>query len=95
MPAKVAFSVSKKRFSNATDRNRIKRLLREVYRLNKLPLHSTIKKQEETYAIMFLFTGSEEPDFLFLEYKMKGLLKRLSKKISPDVRQSPEKDKTD
>jgi len=44
VPVKVMISVSKKKFKKAVDRNRIKRICREVYRLNKQIL---LEKLEE------------------------------------------------
>src|ERR1700749_1277352 len=35
VPVQILFSVSKKRFKRAVDRNRIKRCIREAYRINK------------------------------------------------------------
>ena len=41
-PARMAISVSKKRFKRAVKRNRVKRLVREAYRLNKFRLYENI-----------------------------------------------------
>lgn len=37
LPSRILISVAKKRFHNAVDRNRIKRLIRAAYRQNKFP----------------------------------------------------------
>lgn len=56
-PAQVMFSVPKKSFKKATDRNRIKRMMREAYRLNKEILYEPLQKQGVYYLVAFLYTG--------------------------------------
>jgi len=76
---KVGVSVSKRNFKKAVDRNRIKRLLREVYRLNKGLYFNNITTQ---YAFMILYIGTDKPDFENFEDKMKLLFEKFLKKVS-------------
>ena len=69
---KAAFSVSKKHFKKAVDRNRIKRLLRENYRKNKYIAYNNTTSHQ--YAIIFLYTGKEMPDHNLIQNKIKKLL---------------------
>jgi ribonuclease P protein component len=77
--AKTGVSVSKRHFKKAPDRNRIKRLLREAYRLNKATYFNNLTTQ---YAFMILYIGKEKPSFLQVETKMKELFEKFSNKIS-------------
>lgn len=76
LPIQVAFSVPKRNFKKAVDRNRIKRLMREVYRKQKPNLYSSLNKP---HIFMFIFMGKEEPDYHFLEQKMIKLLEKFNK----------------
>lgn len=59
----VLFSVSKRRFKNATDRNRVKRLQREVYRLNKHKLLELPLFSSQSMVLAIIYTGQQLPEF--------------------------------
>lgn len=75
----AGFSVSSKFFKNATDRNRIKRLLREGYRLQKNELLDAVLKNNLRLAVFFIYTGNELPEYDLIAEKTGSALKRLLK----------------
>jgi len=81
--ASVMVSVPKKRFKRAVKRNRLKRLMREAYRLNKQPLVALLKENDLQLHIAFNYVSDDELDFVAVEKKMKVALQRLMDKIVP------------
>lgn len=79
MALQAGFAVSTKNFKKAVDRNRIKRLMKEAYRLNKIELTNTVKNHYQHVAVFFIYTGNTIPVYPEVLEKIKKILKRLNK----------------
>lgn len=69
----IVISVSKRNFKRAVDRNRIKRLIREAYRLQKVELLSLFPEKPSYIAI--LYTAKEEIQLEELKKKLYLIIK--------------------
>ena len=75
---KTGVSVPKRNFKRAVDRIRIKRVMREAYRLNK---HLVFNNITTPFAFMILYIGKEKPSYNEVETATKKLFdKFLNKK---------------
>jgi ribonuclease P protein component len=70
-PSQVGVSVPKRNFKRAVDRNRLKRLMRETYRLQKQIVYANVDKP---YVFMISYLGKEEWKYEELYPKMEKLL---------------------
>ncbi len=79
VPSQITFSVAKKRIRKAVDRNRIKRIMREVYRLNKSKHYEHFEKSEKQCAMLLMYLGPKDLKYAIAEEKIIRVLKRLIK----------------
>ena len=75
-PPQVLVSVSKRAFKRAVDRNRLKRLIREAYRLNKYRLAEQ-PGGHQVALLGIIFTGKEKCELALVEKKLISALNRL------------------
>ena len=75
--AQVLISVSKKNFKRAVDRNKIKRLIREAYRLNKHTLYASLKRNNRQFVIGLLYTSKIVEPFSLIQQRVIAALNRL------------------
>ncbi len=76
---KIAVSVSRKRFKHAVDRNRIKRLVRESYRLNKHILYQHYGNSGKNLNMLIIYTDIKIFPFSFIQKRIINLIKKLIK----------------
>ena len=82
VPFQAAFSVGKRRFRRAVDRNRIKRLLREAWRLEKGELAKNWKSGAPQWAVVFIFVGNEIPSFSDCQHWVSRVTTQLNLEIA-------------
>jgi RNase P protein component len=76
-PVQVGFSAGSRHFPRAVDRNRVKRLGREAWRLQKQPLHDHLRQQSRQIAVFLIYTDKKIAPFTTLHRKISVILERL------------------
>jgi len=86
---KFGTGVSAKIFKKAVDRNRIKRLTREAWRLQKNEITEKASETQRQLNVFFIYTGKELPDFTTVKEKVAIALKKLADKIDENISSHP------
>lgn len=81
-PVQIVVSVPKKRAKSAVDRNRLRRQIKEAYRLNKDELQLYFQNNKCSIVIFIIYTGKEKEVYTLLEEKLKVILKELIHTVS-------------
>jgi len=85
VPFQLVFSAPKRTFRKAHDRNRIKRLLRETVRKNKLILESFFNEKNIQVALFLVYTNKEELPYDVLFRKTEQLFQKLIVQIQNEI----------
>lgn len=72
----ILVSVSKKHFKRATDRNHIKRQVREGWRLQKMPLEKLLTEQNKQMNIALIYTAKNILESGMIHDKINKIIQR-------------------
>ncbi|MBN2892378.1 MAG: ribonuclease P protein component [Bacteroidales bacterium] len=81
--AKILISVAKRRFKRAVDRNKIKRLIREAYRIKKESLYEFLAENNLKIVFFVSFVGAY-PDYEYVSKSVEKMLNLICIKIKSD-----------
>ncbi|HON18430.1 MAG TPA: ribonuclease P protein component [Salinivirgaceae bacterium] len=76
-PLQVAFSVSKKKFKRAVDRNLLKRRMRESWRLNKENLRKALVENNRQADVLLIYSSKSIEPYQLINEKILLVLNRL------------------
>lgn len=84
-PVSILVSVSKRRFKRAVKRNRVKRRIREAYRLNKQPLLEAVRQSGCQLAVAFIYLSDRVAESSLIAERMRVALFRLAESLPAPV----------
>jgi ribonuclease P protein component len=87
-PAQILITVGKRSFKHAVDRNRVKRQIREAYRLHKHELYEGLVKDQCQCILGLIYTTNIHLPSHELEVKIKTVLKRLYSELHKKLNKS-------
>jgi len=88
IPSQVLISVGKRSFKNAVERNRVKRQIREVYRVHKHEFYDLLIKDQRQCVLGIIYTTNTHLPTIDLEIKIKAVLKRLYSELNKKLNNS-------
>ena len=80
----ISFSSSKRKLKKAVERNRMKRLMREAFRLNQVIMSKGLGKAPVKLALMLICISEKLLDIENTTEKIKLILSRLNKEINSE-----------
>lgn len=80
-PLQFGVGASTRFFKKAVDRNRIKRLVREAWRLQKQELLQLLEEQNRQLDVFFIYTGKGLPEYTEIFTATTGIIQKLAGKI--------------
>ncbi len=83
-PLQFGVGVSNKNFKKAVDRNRIKRRVREAYRLQKISLQQKLKEKKHQLSIFIIYNGKEMPEYREVFVQMNKILDKFFRIIDSE-----------
>ncbi len=83
-PTKIGYSVSKKKFASAVDRNLIKRRMREA---SRVALSKGLINRNSGLALMLIYVDRKIQDFHVLEKAISKLLLKIEESNEQDIEQ--------
>lgn len=81
MPVSVLITVPKKRVRSAVQRNRIKRLIREAYRLNRHLFDRSLLRENVRLDIAFVYVKDDNADYAMVEKGVRKALLALGRQL--------------
>lgn len=85
-PVQAMFIAPKRQFKQATQRNYVRRLMRESYRKNKHSLYAPLENLGKKINIAFLYLGQEPAKQKDVEFIMKKALKKCLELVLADIK---------